>query len=87
MSKKEDQHITFLCSHFIDNMRVLMHSSTNQYGNKTGLPFPLMFILYKNVISESHTNLEEESNTTLYILTQGQNYGCRGLGFKGYLGI
>lgn len=26
-------------------MNVLMHSSINQYENKTGLPFSLMFIL------------------------------------------
>lgn len=86
MSKKEDQHITFLCLHLTDNRHVLM-CSINQHENKTGLLFLLMFILYKHVMSESHTNLEEESNTMLHIHIQGQNYGCRGPGFKGYLGI
>lgn len=35
----------FLCLLCADNMHVLMYSSINQYENKTGLRFPLVFIL------------------------------------------
>lgn len=65
-----------------------MHSSLNQYENKTDVAFHLVFILLgiKYTVRQPQ-KLEKDSKTMLHVFIWGQNCGCRWPGFKGCLGI